>query len=135
MASYVNLSKFDSPMFYFLFKKLHSVPTDHVAASVVGIEEMSILSYFKLKAGPKVASTLDNTTKLPDLDGALSKHLPSSAIKMANDKVLKLGNMSSIQMTNVYNRPNGYLMLTSTQRCEIGKNIASSTKGDQRKKV
>jgi len=41
---------------------------------------------------------------------------------MANDKVLKLGNRSAAQKTN---RSNGYLMLTSIQRCEIGEQAAA----------
>ena len=58
---------------------------------------MSILSYFKLKPGSTVISTSkssDNITKLPDPDGTLSKRVPSSAIKMATDEVLKLGRSS-----------------------------------------
>ena len=93
---------------------------------------MSILNYFKLKPGSKVTSTLkssdDILKSLPDPDGTLSKSVPSSAIRMANDEVLKLGrNLGMASVTadthsaSGQPRPNGYLMLTSTQRCKIGK--------------
>ena len=96
----------------------------------------SILNYFKLKPGSKVTSTLkssdDILKSLPDPDGTLSKSVPSSAIRMANDEVLKLGrNLGMASVTadthsaSGQPRPNGYLMLTSTQRCEIGKRAAA----------
>ena len=95
---------------------------------------MSILKYYKLKPGSKVTSTQISTSKssedighnLPDPNGTLSKSIPSSAIRMANDGVLKLG-ISSATASNYSGkpRPNGYLMLTSTQRCEIGKRAAA----------
>ena len=42
---------------------------------------------------------------------------------MANDEVIKLGGTLSATASKHSGkpRPNGYLMLTSTQRCEIGK--------------
>lgn len=48
----------------------------------------------------------------------------SSAIKMANDEVLKLAIGRSPGTSSVHSgkrSPNGYLMFTWTQRCEIGK--------------
>ena len=67
----------------------------------------SILNYFKLKPGSKVTSTLkssdDILKSLPDPDGTLSKSVPSSAIRMANDEVLKLGrNLGMASVTAGY---------------------------------
>jgi len=91
---------------------------------------MSILNYFKLKPGSTVISTSkssDSITKLPDPDGTLSKCVPSSAIKMANDEVLKLvrSDLGTSSAHSGKRSPNGYLMLTPTQRCEIGKRAAA----------
>ena len=48
-------------------------------------------------------SSDDILKSLPDPDGTLSKSVPSSAIKMANDEVLKLGrNLGMASVTAGY---------------------------------
>ena len=84
---------------------------------------MSILKYFK--RAPKTA--LDEL--LPDPDGTLSKIVPPSAIKMANDEVAKVVNdeerksdTSTDEPRGTQSRPNGYLILTPSTTVRSGQN-------------
>ena len=86
---------------------------------------MSILKYFK--RAPKTGSD----ELLPDPDGTLSKIVPPSAIKMANDEVAKVVNdeerksdTSTDEPRGTRSRPNGYLILTPAQQFEVGKRAA-----------
>jgi len=67
------------------------------------------------------------TQQPQEFTGTLSKGVPSSAIRMANNEAIKLGGISSATASKHSGkpRPNGYLMLPLTQRCEIGKQAAA----------
>ena len=85
---------------------------------------MSTLKYFKL-----VLKTSDDLLKeLPDPNGTLSKIVPPSAIKLANDEVSKavegVPGMTTAKPHGTHSRPNKYLILTPAQWFEVGKRAA-----------
>ena len=86
--------------------------------------KMLILKYFK-----PVPKTSDELLKgLPDPNGTLSKTVPPSAIKLANDEVSKavegVPGMTTAKPRGTHSRPNEYLILTPAQRFEVGKRAA-----------
>ena len=86
---------------------------------------MSLLKYFK--PVPKTASD-ELLKQLPDPNGTLSKTVPPSAIRMANDEVSKAvegkSETTTAEPRGTQSRPNRYLILTPAQRFEVGKRAA-----------
>ena len=70
-----------------------------------------ILKYYK----PVSLQSSASSSKMPDPNGPLSKKVPSTAIELANSKVLEL-----MDKPCGHPRP-PYLILTPAQRFEVGK--------------
>ena len=81
------------------------------------------------RVGPLAKTASDELLKqLPDPNGTLSKTVPPSAIRMANDEVSKAvegkSETTTAEPRGTQSRPNRYLILTPAQRFEVGKRAA-----------